>query len=74
MSVDAAEWLVKVLGLYLAAGVLVAIVFIVKGPARIDPAARGMPWAARLFLLPGVAALWPLMLQKWLTQKEPPHS
>jgi hypothetical protein len=31
-----------------------------------------MPLSARLLILPGMAALWPLVLRKWLQRQTPP--
>jgi uncharacterized membrane protein YphA (DoxX/SURF4 family) len=49
---------------YLAAGALVAVVFLVWGLGRIDPKARDAV-AFRPLIAPGVALLWPLVLWRW---------
>lgn len=46
---------------YLAIGVVFAVPFVLVGVGRLDPVARGAPVRVRLLLLPGSAALWPLM-------------
>lgn len=46
---------------YLAVGVVFAVPFVLVGLGRIDPVAKGAPVRVRLLLLPGSAALWPLM-------------
>ena len=74
MSVETAEAIVGTLAGYVVLGLAFAPFFVTRGVAAIDPAARGMSPAARLLIVPGVAALWPLMLWKWLTQKSPPES
>ena len=74
MSETAAEWLVTGFGVYAGLGLLMGLIYVFGGVKRIDPAARTMPWRARLLILPGVAGLWPLMLTKLFTQKEPPSS
>ncbi|MEO9971247.1 MAG: hypothetical protein ABJG15_15730 [Hyphomonadaceae bacterium] len=74
MSIETAEVLVTGLGLYFLIGVVFAVLFVSLGVQKIDPAARGMPIRARLIILPGTMLLWPLMLVKWMTQKEPPVS
>ncbi len=76
MSEGAAELLVLGLGVYAAIGLLIGLVFAFGGAGRIDPAAKGkgLPLRVRLMILPGVAGLWPVMLTKLLTQKEPPVS
>lgn len=74
MSVETAEAIVGTLAGYIVLGLAFASFFVTRGVAAIDPAARGMPRLARLLIVPGVAALWPLMLWKCLTQKSPPES
>ena len=74
MSVETAEALVGMFAGYLALGLAFALAFVARGVAAIDPAARGMPRLARLLIVPGAAALWPLMFWKWITQKSPPVS
>jgi len=72
MTIEWASAAVWAVGGYLAVGVLFAVAFVARGAARIDPAAAGMPWGARLLILPGAAAVWPLMLAKWLGRRSPP--
>ncbi|MEO1100525.1 MAG: hypothetical protein AAFW65_01630 [Pseudomonadota bacterium] len=74
MSIEAASTLVSILGAYAAIGVLVGLIVVTVGAKRIDPATAGMPLQARAIILPGAAVLWPLMLVKLFTQKEPPLS
>jgi hypothetical protein len=50
---------------YLAIGAMVALAFVAAGIGRVDPAARGAGWTFRLLILPGAAALWPLIAAKW---------
>jgi hypothetical protein len=74
MSATSAEGFWAVLAVYLAVGVLSTTFIAIKGLERIDAGARDMPWSARLLILPGLLALWPLMLLKCLKQKGPPAS
>ncbi|MEL6257466.1 MAG: hypothetical protein AAFQ67_00220 [Pseudomonadota bacterium] len=74
MSVEAAGYLVAAIGLYLGLGLVFGLIFVFALVKRIDPAADPMPIQARLFILPGVTLLWPLMLVKTVAQKEPPIS
>ncbi len=50
---------------YAVLGVLFAILFVTRGVARVDPAARGAPLGFRVLIFPGVAAFWPWMLGRW---------
>ncbi len=54
------------LGVYLALGVLFGIPFVLAGVQRIDHGAAGAGLGFRLLILPGTAALWPLLLTRWL--------
>lgn len=76
MSLATAELLVTAFSVYLAIGIIVALVFVFGGAGRIDPAAKGkgLPLQARLLILPGILGLWPIMLMKLFTQKAPPVS
>ena len=68
---QAAVWLVRALGVYAAAGLVFAIAFVLRGVERIDPAAKGASWGFRLIVLPGVVALWPLLLRRWISGAPP---
>lgn len=62
----AAGWLVHVLTVYAALGVLFAIAFVGTGIKQVDPVARNSGLGFRLIILPGVAALWPLLAVRWI--------
>jgi len=71
MSILLASWLVwSVLG-YLAVGLVFGLVFVFALVQRVDPAAKGSGVAFRLLILPGVAALWPLVLLRVLRGNVP---
>jgi hypothetical protein len=61
-----AQAIVAVAGAYLVVGCLVAIVFVVFGIGRIDPAARGS-FVFRMLLLPGLTLLWPAVVSRWFS-------
>ncbi len=54
------------LGVYFAAGLIFGIAFISAGVQRIDHVAAGAGLRFRLIILPGVTALWPLLLKRWI--------
>jgi hypothetical protein len=62
------------LGAYLAIGAVFALAFAVRGVSAVDPAGPGMPLTARLLVLPGAAALWPLLLSRWWRRQAPPRA
>jgi hypothetical protein len=60
----------QALGYYLAVGLLFGLVFVTVMIGRVDPAAAGSSWRFRLLVLPGVAALWPLLAMRWTARGE----
>jgi hypothetical protein len=62
MSIDAALVLEHALLAYAGIGVLVAAALVLGGLRRIDAGAAAAPWQVRLLLVPGLVALWPVML------------
>lgn len=65
----AAEGLVTAVTAYAGFGLLFAIAFLAAGIHRVDPVAKESGLGFRLLILPGVAALWPLLLGRWLREK-----
>ena len=47
-------------------GVLFAVAFVTVGVGRVDAAAKGAGVGFRLLILPGAAALWPVLLRRWM--------
>lgn len=65
-TITAAEWVVNLLTVYAALGVLFAIAFVGTGIKKVDPVARDSGLGFRLIILPGVVALWPLLAVRWI--------
>lgn len=63
------ELFLLVVAAYALAGTVFAIAFVTVGVTKLDPAARGTSWAFRALILPGSAALWPLLAAKWARRK-----
>lgn len=60
--------------LYLGAGFLFALVFVIWGVQKIDEGAAEAKWGFRVIIIPGVSVFWPLMLRKWInTVKKSSH-
>jgi hypothetical protein len=57
--------------LYAAAGVVFALLFLAFGITRIDNGAKGAGIGFRLLIVPGLVALWPLMLIRWIAGHQP---
>jgi hypothetical protein len=59
--------------IYVWLGLLFALAFVTYGVTRVDTAAQDTGWGFRLLILPGVVALWPLLLRRWMRgAPEPP--
>ncbi len=69
-AVAAAIWMV--LGGWLATGLAIALPLIWRGLSRLNPGGGAVPWRVRLLLLPGMAALWPIILLR-LSGVRPPE-
>jgi len=67
-----AVWAVRLLAVYAGLGVLFALVFLARGLERVDAAAREATLGFRLVALPATAALWPLLLRRWLGARGAP--
>jgi hypothetical protein len=68
------EWIVGAAGVYLGLGAVFAVLFAWRGVERVDPAAAGGSLGFRLLILPGAAALWPLLLRRWASGvRRPPE-
>jgi hypothetical protein len=63
---SAAAVFVGVLATHSLIGAVFAAVFVIFGIHRVDPVAEGAPFSFRLIVVPGVAALWPLLLARWI--------
>ena len=66
-----AEFILLAMAIYAVVGLLFAVAFVAFGVGRVDPAARGASIRFRLLILPGIAALWPLMATKWHRSRRP---
>jgi hypothetical protein len=51
---------------YLLAGLVFAIPFVIKGVDKIDDGAQGSGWGFRIIIIPGTMVFWPLLLKKWM--------
>ena len=67
------EWMLSLLGIYLAIGFLVAVPFAFVGAKKIDPSAVEGTWGFKLLIIPGAMVFWPLLLKRWLRKEGPPE-
>jgi len=66
MNAAFAQALLFTIAGYLAIGSILAVPLLAFGLGRIDPAAKTAPWTFRALVLPGVVALWPVLMRRWL--------
>jgi hypothetical protein len=59
-----------IVAVYLAAGLIFAIPFVIKGVTQIDEGTVGSKWGFRLIIIPGTMVFWPLLLKKWMKVKK----
>jgi hypothetical protein len=65
-GMSAVDVIVVVLLGYAGLGAVFALAFVLRGASTIDESARASNWGFRVFIFPGAAALWPLLLVRWL--------
>jgi hypothetical protein len=65
-----AKILFGVLVAYVAIGFIAALAFVAVGVVRVQPAPVTI--GARILLLPGTTALWPLVLARWFSARRMP--
>jgi predicted branched-subunit amino acid permease len=54
---------------YIGIGLVFGVFFAMKGAALLDPVAKSASLGFRLLVLPGSAALWPMLLSKLLRKR-----
>jgi hypothetical protein len=53
-------------GLYVATGIFVGFVFVIAGVTRVLEHPAPVSAGARILLFPASAALWPIVLRRWM--------
>lgn len=60
--------------IYIIAGAVFAVAFLLRGIYVIDETAKGGSIGFKLIILPGVIVLWPVLLRQWKkVLKTKPH-
>jgi hypothetical protein len=70
-SIETVTAVLNGVALYAAAGAVFAVVFLLFGVTRVDDGAKGASLGFRLLIIPGLIALWPLMLIRWIAGGQP---
>ena len=66
MPVEIADVVLRIAAGYLAIGAVFASVFIALGLRRVDPLAAAGPLRFKVLIVPGIVALWPVLLILWI--------
>ena len=61
----AAAWIVGIVAVYTAVGILFAVAFVVRGIGAVDPIAKNAGWGFRALMFSGSVALWPCLAKRW---------
>lgn len=62
--------LVTVAAVYAGCGLLVAVLFLARWCKAFDPSATAGSWGFRVLIVPGIIALWPVILAKvWTVRR-----
>ena len=64
-----AEWVVYLLAAYAIAGLIFGVAFVSAAVDRIDADTKGTSLGFRLIILPGAAALWPILLTRLIRSR-----
>ena len=72
-SVALAQGIVYIIGIFLALGLIFAVLFVTFGAGKIDPAAAKGTIGFRLIILPGAIVLWPWLAIRWWRAALPPQ-
>lgn len=67
-----AEIIVYTVGIYLAAGFLFALYFVIFGVVKLDESAKGAGAFFRVLIFPGSVAFWPLLAGRLLRGEKRP--
>jgi hypothetical protein len=60
------------LAAYVACGIVTAVAFVAGGVSRALPEPAAVTIGARVLLVPGAIALWPIVVRRWLNSRNRP--
>jgi hypothetical protein len=62
--------ILTLVSIYLIAGFVFAIPFVIKGVSKVDETAIGASWGFRIIIIPGTMVFWPLLLKRWINSSK----
>jgi hypothetical protein len=60
----------SLIALYAVVGIIFAVAFVMVGVKHVDDATESSTLGFRILILPGSAALWPVLLLCWLSARK----
>ncbi|NEN98061.1 MAG: hypothetical protein F6J94_09870 [Moorea sp. SIO1F2] len=72
LTIAMVEWIIKLFRVYLVAGLIFAVPFVIFGVQRVDPNVHGWAIGFRIMIIPGVTAFWPMFATRLLRGKTLP--
>jgi len=61
------DMIFTIVGIYLIAGFVFALVFVFKGVEAIDEGAKGSTIGFKIIIIPATIVFWPFLLIKWIS-------
>lgn len=62
----AVEIMLLSVAIYMAVGVVFALLFVFSGAGRVDDSAQGASVFFKILIFPGSMIFWPFLLKKWI--------
>ena len=60
--------------IYLIAGAVFVVPFLMKGLTKVDESAHGGTIGFKIIIIPGVIVFWPMLLSKWMKASHKPSN
>lgn len=70
-KIETVQAVLDLVAAYAAVGVIFSIFLLLFGTTRIDNGVKNAGFGFRILILPGLIALWPLLLIRWLVGGQP---
>ena len=70
-KIETVQAVLDLVAAYAAVGVMFSIFLLLFGTTRIDNGVKNAGFGFRILILPGLIALWPLLLIRWLVGGQP---
>ena len=72
LAISSVEIFLTLCRIYIAIGLIFAVLFVIFWVQKVDPAARGGTIGFRILIIPGVCAFWPMFVWRLAQGKVAP--